>query len=499
LIRKRTMQYITDYKNIHRGRCFILGNGPSLKGFDFSQLNGELVFGTNRIYLSGYTPDYYVCVNSLVLNQFGDEIGNLDCDKFLSGRGVVQNQRGKVITLDTGEANPGFYSPEKAIWEGYTVTYVALQLAFYMGFEQVILLGVDHDYGDTGSPNEREVFEGEDRVHFHPDYFTGYEWHTPDLRMSELAYSLASNYYQKHGRHIINCSEKTELEIFPVLPMAHVLGPRYRVSAVVSAYYAEPYIEECLRDLRNQSEPIEIVVVCQKGGMEEEVAKAWKVEQLITTPDVPNLATAWNLGAKKARGKYIIPACTDDRLKKNTLGIMADFMDGRPDIDLVYADVFVSWEPNIPYDTFVANNPEVVGGRHEGQPGVYIWPDYSREALGRNCFIGPQPLYRASLHQRVGWFDESLTSAMDYDFWLRCAREKNFYHLPLVMGVYQARPDSLEYRTKDISMRESFQSQRKVSEKQISVTVFGEDVRIEVGHSWGFISKSDLKKLAVKI
>lgn len=491
---------ITDVKNTHRGRCFILGNGPSLKGFDFSRIQNEITFGTNRIYLSGHIPDYYVCVNDLVLSQFEEEIGELDTIKFLSRRYPVKNKRGKVIELDTSENQPIFRMPEDPIWEGHTVTYAALQLAFYMGFEKVILLGVDHDYGEIERPNEEEVKEGPDEFHFHPDYFKGVKWHTPDLERNNLAYSLAKTAYQRHGRQIVNCTERTKLEVFPILPLNHVIGPGFRVSCVISAYYAEKYITGCLENIQNQQGELpEIVVICQKGSAEERAAKDYQAHQVITTEDIPNLATAWNLGAKAAHGKYIIPACTDDRLRPDALRVMADVLDARPEIDIVYADVFVSWEDNADYETFIAKHKTVVGGRVEGQPGIYAWPEYNRGTLGRNCYLGPQPLYRANLHQRFGWFDETFTSAMDYEFWLRCAKGNNYLHIPDVLGVYQARPDSLEYRTKTLSIQESEIARRRYGSNQIGITPMGEEVRIEAGDCWGYVARKDLKQLAVKL
>ena len=69
---------ITDFKDKHKGeRCFILGNGPGLKDIDLGKLEYP-TFGTNRIYLSGYTPDYYACVNPLVLDQFGNDIEEVE-------------------------------------------------------------------------------------------------------------------------------------------------------------------------------------------------------------------------------------------------------------------------------------------------------------------------------------------------------------------------------------------------------------------------------------
>lgn len=485
---------ITDLKNAYRGWCFILGNGPSLSGVDFRRLGSNVVFGTNRIYLSGYVPDYYVCVNDLVLRQFADEIGKLQTVKFLGDRANITNQCGEVIPIQTTNPGPGFYSPEKNMWEGHTVTYVCLQIARYMGFDKAVLLGVDHDYGDIGEPNRREKFKGEDTKHFHQDYFKDHEWHTPDLRMSEIAYSLANKNIE-----VINCTGRTKLEVFPILPLNHVLGPQYRVSAVVSAYYAEPWMEECMRDLNTQSEKPEIVVVCKAGSMEEEVAKAWQANQIIATDGVPNLASAWNIGAKAARGRYIIPACTDDRLHPRALEIMADALDGRPDIDIVYADVFVSWEQNVNYEQFTTRHTELVYGRVEGKPGIYAWQDYDRRTLGHTCYIGPQPVYRANLHQRFGWFDEEFTSAMDYEFWLRCAGEKNYLHLPYPLGVYQARADSLEYRTKDISILESEIARRRYGAGQITIIPHGEEVRIDVQNRWGYVAKADIKRLAVEL
>ena len=63
-------------------RCFILGNGPGLNDINLGDLN-RTTLGSNRIYLSGYIPDYYFCVNPLVLEQFWGEIAELDTWKFI--------------------------------------------------------------------------------------------------------------------------------------------------------------------------------------------------------------------------------------------------------------------------------------------------------------------------------------------------------------------------------------------------------------------------------
>jgi hypothetical protein len=102
------------------------------------------------------------------------------------------------------------------VWEGGTVTYTALQVAYYLGFEQVILVGVDHNYVTSGKPNATVVSEGDDPNHFHPGYFgKGFRWQLPDLVQWEEAYRLARRTYEADGRQVIDATVGGKLRIFP--------------------------------------------------------------------------------------------------------------------------------------------------------------------------------------------------------------------------------------------------------------------------------------------
>jgi len=103
---------------------------------------------------------------------------------------------------------------EKPIYEGVTVTFVALQLAYYMGFKRVFLVGVDHNFKQTGNPHEKQVMEGDDPNHFDPNYFAGKEWHLADLKGSELSYHLANYAYHRTGRKVYDATVGGKLEIF---------------------------------------------------------------------------------------------------------------------------------------------------------------------------------------------------------------------------------------------------------------------------------------------
>jgi hypothetical protein len=210
--------------NIHKDeRCFIIGNGPSLRQTDLNKLQGEYTFGLNRIYLLfpqlGFSTTYLVSVNDLVLEQSAAEMRSLDMPKFLTWR--VRHwfrNTSKVIYLDTdftGEENFCLDLTGR-IFEGYTVTYVALQLAYHMGFEQVILVGVDHNFVTQGAANQAIISQGDDPNHFTPNYFgKGFKWQLPDLIGSERAYILAREAYTKAGRRVMDATVGGKLTIFP--------------------------------------------------------------------------------------------------------------------------------------------------------------------------------------------------------------------------------------------------------------------------------------------
>lgn len=188
--------------------CLIIGNGPSLRNVSDDFLDLYPTFGSNRIYLR-YTPKYYTVINPLVIGQNRDEIAALPCVKFVrSGCGLSGHQLHSV-------RSPLFsLKPLECVHEGYTVTYVNLQLAYYFGFTTVLLVGVDHRYTFDGKPNEQRLMDGDDPNHFDPAYFRGQEWNNPDLEKSALFYAIARGVYEKDGRRIINLTPESALNVF---------------------------------------------------------------------------------------------------------------------------------------------------------------------------------------------------------------------------------------------------------------------------------------------
>lgn len=200
------------FKNIHKNkRAFIVCNGPSLNDMDVNHIKGEIVFGLNRGYLKKDLPiTYLVVVNHLVEKQFGSEILKTPC------KAIFSNSLPRTYIMKWTDGLIFQTDIEKPIWQGHTVTYVAMQIAYYMGCNPLYIIGLDHfyNYENTKKLDEKRgiVSQGYDPNHFHPDYFgKGVRWDPAKLDKSEESYKRARDTYEKAGRKIYNASTKTAL------------------------------------------------------------------------------------------------------------------------------------------------------------------------------------------------------------------------------------------------------------------------------------------------
>jgi hypothetical protein len=204
-------------------RCFIIGNGPSLKNTDLSKLRDETTFGLNRIYLLfpelGFPTTYLVTINKLVIEQCADELLAAPTTKFLPWtlrKYLNPAKLESTVFIRSDRDQPGFSDDARLpMWAGATVTYAAMQLAYHMGFGEVILIGVDHSFTTQGKPHTAIVSEGDDPNHFAPNYFgKGFKWQLPDLETSEIAYGMAKQAFEADGRKILDATIDGKLLVF---------------------------------------------------------------------------------------------------------------------------------------------------------------------------------------------------------------------------------------------------------------------------------------------
>lgn len=210
-----------------------------------------------------------------------------------------------------------------------------------------------------------------------------------------------------------------------------------KVTAIVSAYYAKEYIDGRLRNLLEQTLVPDIFVVAERGSYEAKRAKHYKINNIILTEGIPNINVAWNMAIKEVSGDYIVPANCDDTFLEDGLDRLSRALDEHPDYALSYSEVLLK----------TSAAPPKVWNRGGGQ-GV--------RALMSSMFVGPFPMWRASLHHTYGLFEENLINAGDYEWFMRlAANNEKFYHIDKPAGIYLRRADSLEHRNSAIIKEET--------------------------------------------
>jgi len=226
-------QKIRQLKNIHKGKkAIIICNGPSLREVDFSKFSNTDVyyFGLNKINLmfdkTEFRPDSIVACNHLVIEQNASFYNNTEIPLFLNSdkSNIIKANKNTIFVNFSSIPRKFAKDCSMSLCQGHTVTYVALQLAYHMGFSEVGLIGCDH-YFETKGPSNKTVISGEnDPNHFHPKYFAdGMKWDLPDLLGSEYHYDYADKIYKQNGRKIVNCTEGGKLEIFERMPLEEFL------------------------------------------------------------------------------------------------------------------------------------------------------------------------------------------------------------------------------------------------------------------------------------
>lgn len=216
------MKRLERFKNRHIGqRCMLVANGPSLNKMDLGFLRHECVIGLNKIFLGlkkfRFYPQYYVAINRKVIEQSVADIQALNCNKFISMRGSdLIPEDALLYYLETQNA-PARFSKDMTlgVHEGWTVTYAALQIAYYLGFSEVVIIGMDHRYQYTGQPNEARRLDGADPNHFCSEYFGGgQDWDNPDLERSEESYRIARAEFEQDGRRILDATVGGACQVF---------------------------------------------------------------------------------------------------------------------------------------------------------------------------------------------------------------------------------------------------------------------------------------------
>ncbi|WP_026841166.1 glycosyltransferase [Citrifermentans bremense] len=207
-------------------------------------------------------------------------------------------------------------------------------------------------------------------------------------------------------------------------------GKKYLVSAIVSTYKAERFLRGKLEDLEAQTmaEELEIVVIDSgspqnERAIVEEFQKRYDNIRYLRTKERETVYQAWNRGIRMATGEFVTNANTDDRLRDDAYEVLVRTLREHPECVLAYPDMRITQKEN---GSFANHTPY----------GFKSWPPYDRTSLLELCCVGPFPLWRRSLHDEIGYFDERYQCIADYEFWLRASERHQFIHVSQFLGLY---------------------------------------------------------------
>ncbi len=230
-------------KNIHAGeRCFIIGNGPSLKMHDLTKLSDEKKFATNMFLvhpqLEEVNLDYYCASDWVHWSQEGGFTPNLKqafrklprctfffeygCYPVYKRTAELQNRRVYFLFLDEShKVSVGFFRTdvEKPVyWGGSVVIDFCLPLAYYMGFENIYLIGCDYDWhGGAAQQFQSSYFyeAGKDDRELEKFGLQSYAGTPEHIAHAMGSFQVIKKYFEGSGRAIYNAGYGGKLEVFP--------------------------------------------------------------------------------------------------------------------------------------------------------------------------------------------------------------------------------------------------------------------------------------------
>ena len=220
---------LRKYKDIHKGEpCVVIGNGPSLKIEDLTRLHelGIRTFGCNRVTLAfpqtPWRPDYYFISDENLLAGYEDEVDGVPADhRFFPKKFREKGLKNGVFY----GPSPEFYDYEKegkfstdvskGVCGGATVSYEMIQFAYYMGFSEIYLIGMDFSYAVNNPLNDKTyAYQGENN-YFIKDYLKPGEISVrQNVTANLLAFRKAKETVEGNGRLIRNATRGGKLEVF---------------------------------------------------------------------------------------------------------------------------------------------------------------------------------------------------------------------------------------------------------------------------------------------
>lgn len=222
----KTAWDIRKNHNIHCNQaCVVIGNGPSLRVEDLTKLHelGIPTFACNRVHLvfdqTPWRPTYYFMSDPKLIKQYSGEFqGVPDNCRFFPKlyRDVIRHGRFyNVLPFDYEHEGRFSLNAAKGVYPAASVTTEMIQFAYYMGFAEIYLIGVDFSYNVSNVLSGNTYAYQDEKNYFIPGYLKpGEIADLPNINANLLGFHAAREAIEKQKRIICNATRGGKLEVF---------------------------------------------------------------------------------------------------------------------------------------------------------------------------------------------------------------------------------------------------------------------------------------------
>lgn len=240
-------QELRKLGGLYKGkRCFLVGNGPSLKAEDLDMIRDEISFGCNfvhKIYAqTQWRPTYhFISDSSTVRTACWDIVQNQDSERttMVIRDFAYQNMsiKPKKAIVAPSISMDEYYVSDNFLAYHYishaTVMSMMLEAAMYMGFSEIYLIGVDATTSsDKGGNFAANYFTPEQRAKLNALKKKAIKNYDVAARRREIAerqrmvYRKIRESAEARGIHIYNATRGGELEVFDRVNLDEVVKER---------------------------------------------------------------------------------------------------------------------------------------------------------------------------------------------------------------------------------------------------------------------------------
>jgi len=335
---------LRDLKGRYTGeRIFVLGNDVSLKNTDLSLLKKEFTFAVDRIHDKGdLCPTFLTCSDDTFVADHRSDIVDVTTlgtptvfmpTRFRQALAGSDSLYHYNLRNSEGEFDGFALDITDGATMGSTVLSPVLQLAHYMGFSPIYLIGTDLD-STTDQPEPQDVLP--------VDKDEDCRSQDPGPLSVEQELAVCSNAIESAGGRLRNASAGGDLPGVARVDYASLFTRKSGklVSIVLPAYNAGPFIQETIESVQRQTyEDWELIVV--DDGSTDDTAQ--KVRAYLDLDDRVKLirqanagkSAARNAGLDAATGDFVTFVDADDSFLIRKLEIQVDLLRRSPNIDVV--------------------------------------------------------------------------------------------------------------------------------------------------------------------